>query len=91
MEYLKAIVSLPEAARLEQLAEECAECGKEALKLARILRRENPTPKTEAETREALQTEIHDIMNCITVLDFSMTTDVTKLCRWARRLGVKDD
>lgn len=34
-------------AMLEQLAEECAECGKAALKLSRILRKENPTPVSE--------------------------------------------
>lgn len=35
-------IGLP--AVLEQLAEECCELGQAALKLSRILRRENPTP-----------------------------------------------
>ncbi len=35
-----------EPAVYEQLAEECSELAKAALKMARILRNENPTPVT---------------------------------------------
>lgn len=35
-----------ESAILEQLAEECAELAKAALKLSRVMRKENPTPVT---------------------------------------------
>ena len=41
-----------EAAVLEQLAEECTELAKASLKLARILREENPTPVTRDEARD---------------------------------------
>ena len=47
-------------ALLEQLGEECAELGKAALKEARRLRGENPTPVTEAEARANLAEEAAD-------------------------------
>ena len=56
-----------EPAVLEQLAEECSELSKAALKLARILREENPTPVTRAEARAALTEEKEDVMNCLYV------------------------
>ena len=44
---MKIIEEIGEAAMLEQLAEECTELAKAALKMARIIRKENPTPVTE--------------------------------------------
>ena len=41
----EVIRSLGEPALLEQLAEECSELAQAALKLARLERGENPTPK----------------------------------------------
>lgn len=40
---MKIIEEIGEAAMLEQLAEECTELAKAALKMARIIRKENPT------------------------------------------------
>ncbi len=40
------------AAMLEQLAEECTELGKAALKMARIIRKDNPTPVTIEQAKE---------------------------------------
>lgn len=51
-------------AMLEQLAEECAELGKAALKMARIFRRENPTPVTEDDAELALIEEYTDVVQC---------------------------
>ena len=51
-------------AMLEQLAEECAELGKAALKLARIVRRENPTPVTREDAEIALIEEYTDVVQC---------------------------
>lgn len=45
------------AALLEQLAEESAELAQAALKMARKLRNENPTPKTHADCVSNLQEE----------------------------------
>ena len=42
---------------LEMLAEELVECAHEVLKLARVLRHENPTPRTEKEVRASLREE----------------------------------
>lgn len=58
------IKEIGEAAMLEMLAEELAECSHEALKLARVLRHENPTPKTEKEVRASLREEWSDVVQC---------------------------
>ena len=58
------IKEIGEAAMLEMLAEELAECSHEALKLARVLRHENPTPKTEKEVRASLREEWSDVIQC---------------------------
>ena len=54
-----------DAAMLEQLAEECAELGKASLKMARIIRGENPTPVTETEALNAILEETADVLNCM--------------------------
>ena len=45
------IDEIGEPAMLEMLADELVECAHEALKLARVKRGENPTPRTEKEVR----------------------------------------
>lgn len=52
-------IGLPAA--LEQLAEECSELSKAALKLSRILRSENPTPVTKDKALDALAEEVGDV------------------------------
>lgn len=54
-----------EPALLEQLAEECTELAKAALKLARYTRNENPTPITRGQAVENLVEEIADVNICI--------------------------
>lgn len=54
-----------DAAMLEQLAEECAELGQAALKMARVLRKENPTPVTEDEAAAMVLEEAADVLNCM--------------------------
>ena len=49
---------------LEMLADELAECAHEVLKLARVLRHENPTPRTEKEVRASLREEWSDVIQC---------------------------
>ncbi len=58
MNYLDEI---GECALLENLAEECCELAQAALKLSRIKRKENPTPKTEKEAVLDLVEEIADV------------------------------
>ena len=85
-----------EPAVLEQLAEECAELCQVALKKARVLRKENPTPKKLNEVQENFIEEIADVLNCIHILvsakDFEQIENIgiSKLIRWENRLkGVK--
>jgi len=58
------IQEIGEAATLEQLAEECTELAKAALKKARIIRGENPTPVTLKESDAALREEWTDVVTC---------------------------
>lgn len=53
-----------DAAMYEQLAEEASELCKAALKMARILRGENPTPVTEAQALGDLHEEYTDLLLC---------------------------
>ena len=90
-----SIKNLSEPARLEQLAEEASELGHAALKLARILRGENPTPVSEDEAREALVREIADVLVTVdAVTDTRMLRDIGTCCtekkdRWEQRLKQK--
>ena len=85
-------VGLP--AVLEQLAEECSELAQASLKYARLLRGENPTPKTEAECLESLTEEIADVDLCISELMMEGLVDSNKVIdiidqkenRWKERL-----
>ena len=86
------MINLSEPTRLEQLAEECAELGHAALKLARILRGENPTPEPEETARKHLTEEIADVMVCVdAVADTRMLRDIGEKCtekkdRWETRM-----
>lgn len=85
------------AAAYEQLAEECAELSKAALKVSRILRDENPTPVTMQEAMQNLNEEVTDIQNCIQILveNDCITIDVMqafkKLERWEQRIKERKD
>lgn len=59
-----------ESAILEQLAEECAELAKAALKLSRVMRKENPTPVTVNDAFDNLVEEIGDVRLLLRVTDF---------------------
>lgn len=82
---MNIVETIGEPAVLEQLAEECIECAKAALKLARILRQENPTPITEAEARELLREEKKDVLTCMYVHG-NEGMSYRKLKRWENRL-----
>lgn len=66
------INEIGEPAMLEMLAEELAECSHEALKLARVLRNENPTPRTEKEVRTSLREEWTDVVQCAKELNLDV-------------------
>ena len=61
--------TIGEPACLEQLAEECCELSQAALKLARIKRGENPTPKGEYEVVLDLIEEVADVLLCMDVVN----------------------
>lgn len=67
-------------------------CTQAALKMARKLRGENPTPMTHAQAAEHLHEELGDVRLCLKVLDVAMGGDNTtaveaeKLQRWLDRL-----
>ena len=83
-------------AALEQLAEECCELGQAAMKLARKLRGENPTPKTLEDCTSAVQEEMADVLVCMGVLGetgmFGGIDGIDKIAdekqqRWQKRLS----
>jgi len=90
-------IGLP--AMLEQLAEECSELAQASLKYARLLRGENPTPKTEQECLESLTEEIADVDLCISELMMEGLVDSNKVIdiidqkgnRWKERLEAQNE
>ena len=80
------------AAMLEQLAEECTELGKAALKMARIIRKDNPTPVTIEQAKENLCEESGDVITCIEMLESADVLFVDdnarneKIERWKNRI-----
>ena len=85
-------IGLP--AVLEQLAEECSELAQASLKYARLLRDENPTPKTKQECLESLTEEMADVELCNSLLmtadhiDFDAVMELIEVKdkRWHERL-----
>lgn len=80
-------------AMLEMLAEESAELTHAALKLARVYRGENPTPRSEMECIDKLTEEAADVQ-CILEQLTSIISDervraikAQKLVRWKIRMG----
>lgn len=76
------------AAMLEQTAEEATELAQAALKYARILRQENPTPVTEDEAQMNLKEEWNDLLICASQLnemDYDMNLANKKIERFVDR------
>lgn len=67
-----------DAAMYEQLAEECAELGQASLKMARILRGENPTPVAETEAQDAIIEEFNDVVLCAIELGYHSSPTIAK-------------
>lgn len=76
-----------ELALLNQLAEECMELGKAALKMARAEKLvRSPTDVTIPEARAQMGEEAGDVALLMQVLGISMTINRDKILRWAERL-----
>lgn len=93
----KIVEKIGMPALLEQCAEECSELTHACLKLARKMREENPTPKTDEECVAAFIEEVADVQLCIKTIveselvcseDDILFIKVNKLKRWKERLGV---
>ena len=90
-----AEIGLP--AVLEQTAEEAAELSKACLKLARVIRGENPTPVTYDEALKDVKEESTDVSVCLSVLDWYSDVHVhgsdyiktynQKTKRWMERIA----
>ena len=85
-------IGISEPARFECLAEECAELAHAALKMARILRGENPTDATLEETRANVVEEACDVCICLDMTDISLDPDIRrrKLERLTKRLSTAE-
>ena len=90
IEHIKAIKeAVPIEALYEQLAEEAAELSQAANKMARVLRGENPTPKSEKQARNNLIEEYTDVVSVAhNILDIRPDWFIAdyKLYRWNKRL-----
>ncbi len=80
------------AAMLEQLAEEASELSQAALKMARIMRGENPTPVTRMQAEKNLIEEYTDVRLCAKDLGLRKDSAMAraKLQRFLRRWGEKE-
>lgn len=87
METIKS--NMPVAAGYELLAEECVECAHAALKMARIIRAENPTPVLLEDANANLREEISDIATVLRLFHIKPDAQIIhdKLERWAQRLS----
>lgn len=85
--------ALPMATRAEALAEESSELAHAALKLARVLRGENPTPKTQDEAVSHLRDEFDDVVVASAALGLSVQRGHIreKAARWRKRIEEKGD
>ena len=72
---MRLIDEIGEPALLELVAEECVELAHAALKLARVERGENPTPRTREGCRRKVEEEWADVMITLSELAEASWTD----------------
>lgn len=84
---IRDIIGRPAA--VEQMAEEATELAQAALKYARTLRKENPTPVTMEEAWERVKEEFADLLVCADVVGLQpdVKTMYEKRTRWVDRLN----
>lgn len=85
--------AIPKAALYEALAEEATELAQASLKMARIMRRENPTPVTIDDAYDNLIEEFCDLLICCRVLELETDTNLImeKTYRWQARINKKGE
>ena len=91
VEYIN--MKTPTAAEYEQLAEEATELAHAALKVARALRRESPTPVSVVDAMNDAAAEYSDVITVATVTGIQPNSKMIarKLIRWAERLGIAEE
>ena len=67
--------TIPKAALYESLAEEATELAQAAMKMARVLRNENPTPVTQKSAKDNLIEEYGDVLLTATYLELQEDFD----------------
>lgn len=82
------IEEIGEAAAWEQLAEEASELSHAALKMARVIRNENPTPVNYFGALRSCKEELGDVENVVGVLKLRSDeyTRKEKMYRWKKRI-----
>lgn len=86
---MKTPLDLSKPCIYDQLAEEATELAQAAIKMARILRRENPSPVTPHFAEHMVEEEYNDLMNVIHLLGYAEDKDKQreKMRRWIERLN----
>lgn len=87
--YLKTPLDLSKPCLYDQLAEEATELAQAAIKMARILRGENPSPVTPQFVEHMVDEEYNDVMNIIHILGIPENKELQrdKMRRWIERLN----
>ncbi|MDD3040027.1 hypothetical protein [Bacteroides sp.] len=82
------VLKIGEAATYEQLAEEAAELAQAALKVARIIRGENPTPVKPEDAMNHIIEEFTDVAVVAKVLHLKVDVGIAKMKyhRWNNRI-----
>ena len=72
----------------EQLAEELGEMQHHAIKAARVLRENNPTPCHLQDEMLECEKELGDVLNCVRLLElhYDETEMKLKMIRWWKRI-----
>lgn len=86
MPKIKIFDALPEEEILAQMAEECVEASKAALKLRRVRSGVNPTPVSEKDAFENLVEELADVYLCCIVF-FGGELDDNDPCNMCDAVG----
>lgn len=85
---------LTKAALYEQMAEEAVELAHACQKMARICRKENPTPVTEEDAKQNVLEELTDVGICAVVLELEpeLSEELfdAKIDRWCHRLDERE-
>lgn len=94
---MENVIDTPLPAKCEQLAEECCELAKAALKISRIVNCVNPTPIKMDDALAQLTEEIADVRVCIYALEQNFgafdTAEIEKrkIERWISRLDGRNE